>query len=103
MKIADLQAGDCLVNAYGETVMLIVEKTPDEYAYVTLFGPPHYALGKVFRETCNTHVELGKIFDVYREGRFYLNAAASERAAAWPSSSSYDAIGLPKWTGRRRK
>jgi hypothetical protein len=66
IKVNDLRPGDTLVNRYGETVLVIVRKDVDSYAWVTLFGPPHFTIGSVTRELYKWDSEVNEIFDVYR-------------------------------------
>ena len=75
MKVCDLEVGDVLVNAYGETVNLIVEVGPDVYSWVCLFGPPHFVIGVRQVSAYKPEVPLHDIWDLYRGGVFFLNEA----------------------------
>ncbi len=80
MRVANLRVGDVLVNAYGETVNLIVEITPETYAWVCLFGPPHFVIGVRQEEKYRPEVQLHDIWDLYRGGVFLLNEAERKSA-----------------------
>ena len=75
MKNSDLQAGDVLVNAYGETVNLIVEITSETYAWVCLFGPSHFVIGVRQQAEYKPETPLYDIWDLYRGEVFVLNEA----------------------------
>lgn len=80
MRVANLRVGDVLVNAYGETVNLIVEITPETYAWVCLFGPPHFVVGVVMTTDYKPDTQLHAIWDLYRGGRFFLNEVETQNA-----------------------
>lgn len=73
--VGDLEVGDVLVNAYGETVNLIVEAGPKVYSWVCLFGPPHFVVGVLQVADYKPEVPLQSIWDLYRGGAFVLNEA----------------------------
>jgi len=78
VKMGELRVGDVVLNAFGETVNLLVGLTSTTCVWVCLSGPSHFVVGEARESEYDAGFGLSDIWDVYRGDRLLWSGCGTE-------------------------